>query len=67
MRRLDVEDMVELDMLSEIDRLSSIVSEEHIKPATDIRKAAQDHKPKKLTAALTKKTSGFLHGSLTGP
>lgn len=54
MRRLDVEDLVELDVLSEIDRLSSLVSAEHIEPATSGRRVPQDHKPKKPTAAQQK-------------
>lgn len=51
MRQLDVEDLIELDVLSEIDRLSSLVNSEHIEPAQSGRRVPQDHKPKKLTAA----------------
>lgn len=55
MRRLDIEDLIDLDVLSEIDRLSSLVNAEHIEPAQSGRRVPQDRKPKKLTAAQEKK------------
>lgn len=66
MRRLDVEDLVELDVLSEIDRLSSLVASEHIEPATGNRRVPQDHKLKKLTAAQEKAEQERAFKRITG-
>jgi len=54
-RRLEVDDLVDLDILSEIDRLSTLVNSDHIEPVMGGRKVPSDRKPKALTAAQKKK------------
>lgn len=54
MRRLEVEDLVELGTLSDVDRLTNLVNDDHIQP-TKGRGQPQDRLPKKLTAAQVEK------------
>lgn len=50
-RVLDVEELVEMDILSEIDGLTSLVNTEHVEPATGRKRIPQDRKRPAATRA----------------